>query len=158
MDIKNDSLYNGNVFANAFDRLVAFFIDIVLIIILNSLVSMLLLLIVQELCNIDINSNLGSFGIITFVPIINLLIVCIIYFTAFESSKWQATVGKRILKIYVENYKGEQLNILSAFLRTILKLISSIIVISFIVPILTRKKQALYDIFLNNVVLKGRVN
>lgn len=157
MDIKNDGLHNRNVFASAFDRLVAFFIDIVLIIILNTLVSMLLLLIIQESYNIDINRSLGSFGIVSFVPMINFLILFIIYFTVFESSKWQATVGKRILKIHVENYKGERLNIFSAFLRTILKIILSTLVISFLIPILTRKKQTLYDIFLNNVILKGRV-
>ena len=46
-----------------------------------------------------------------------------LYFAGYESSPWQATLGKRWLGIRVNSVDGRQVSFLRAFLRTIVKLL-----------------------------------
>jgi uncharacterized RDD family membrane protein YckC len=97
------------------------------------------------------------------------LINAIIYFSISESSKKQATIGKRAMGIIVTNLHGERLSVGKAFLRNIIKFIGSfiwilssvkeMIIISFlgyILSIFLPKKQALHDLIAGSIVVNRK--
>lgn len=103
------------------------------------------------------------------LPDILGLINAIIYFSISESSKKQATIGKRAMGIIVTNLHGERLSIGKAFLRNIIKFIGSfiwilssikeMIIISFLGYILSfflPKKQALHDLIAGSIVVNRK--
>jgi uncharacterized RDD family membrane protein YckC len=79
------------------------------------------------------------------------------YYTVFESSNWQATPGKRLLRIYVTDLGGRRLTFARAAARNIAKLISSLtFLVGYMVAGFTEKKQALHDILTSCLVLRRR--
>jgi uncharacterized RDD family membrane protein YckC len=77
------------------------------------------------------------------------------YYTLFEASGWQATPGKRILKLYVTSLSGQRLTFGQAALRNFTKmLLSMLFVFVHIVAGLTEKKQALHDFLAGTLVLR----
>ena len=76
-----------------------------------------------------------------------------LYFALQESSHWQATIGKRILKIYVTNQKGERLNFIQTSIRYLSKYLSSVFLIGFIMAAFTKNKQGLHDIIADTLVV-----
>lgn len=80
-----------------------------------------------------------------------------LYYTMFEASNWQATPGKRVLKIYVTDSHGRRLTFARAAARNGAKLISSLtFLVGYLVAAFTEKKQALHDILSGCLVLKRR--
>ena len=64
-----------------------------------------------------------------------------------ESSRFQASLGKMVLKIKVTDKNGQRLNLQHAFTRNLLKLLSlSTMMIGFMMAGWTQKKQALHDL------------
>jgi len=77
------------------------------------------------------------------------------YFTLLESSKWQATIGKKLLKLQVTDENGNRIGFGRANARYWLKIISAIILgIGFIMAAFTEKKQALHDIIAKTLVVR----
>lgn len=82
-----------------------------------------------------------------------------IYHMLFEASAWQATWGKRLLKIYVVDAEGKQVGNAKTFERWFFKEFFGIVglgLISVITIAVTRRKQALHDFTSNTLVVRGR--
>lgn len=92
----------------------------------------------------------------TFLPGLGALILWLLYAPVLESSRVQATIGKRVMGIYVARAEGGTLSIGKAVLRAILKCIGSAF---FFIPhffaLFTPKNQALHDLILDSVVMQG---
>ena len=101
----------------------------------------------------------GLFGIETEdsfeASIIISFIVGWIYYARAESSSYQATMGKRICKIYVADMNGESISFLKASLRYLSRLLSDITIIGYIIAGFTKRKQALHDIITGCHVLRS---
>ena len=79
-----------------------------------------------------------------------------LYFTAFEASAWQATPGKRILKIYVTDADGRALTVSRAAIRNVARMISGLVLVGYFIAGFTEKKQALHDIIAGCLVVRRR--
>lgn len=89
--------------------------------------------------------------------IINLfsLVFGWIYYAGLESSKYQGTLGKQMMGIYVTNESGAPISFMRATGRYFAKILSSIILlIGFIMAAFTSKKQALHDMIASTLVLQ----
>jgi uncharacterized RDD family membrane protein YckC len=78
-----------------------------------------------------------------------------VYFALMESSRWQATLGKKALGLYVTDMQGNRITFARASGRYFGKLISAfILLIGFLMAGFTEKKQALHDILASCLVLR----
>jgi len=83
-------------------------------------------------------------------------VAVILYFPLMESSKWQATLGKRAVGIIVTDLEGKRIEFGRALGRFFAKIISLIILyIGFIMAGFTERKQGLHDIIAGTLVVKG---
>ena len=79
-----------------------------------------------------------------------------LYFAVLESSSWQATMGKKLLGLYVTDIEGQRLSLGRATGRTFAKYLSSITAgIGYLLCGFTKKKQALHDMVAGCLVLRG---
>jgi uncharacterized RDD family membrane protein YckC len=76
------------------------------------------------------------------------------YYTVFEGSSWQATPGKRVMRLYVTNLNGQRISFGRALLRNLARQISGFLFIGYLVAGFTEKKQALHDILTSCLVLR----
>ncbi len=145
--------------ATFLQRLTAWFIDSMVI-----TVGSFLILFVESIA-------LGVFGILfeqgtRFAELLNttggiillatLFMIPWIYNAAMESSLKQATLGKMALGISVTNLSGQRISFWRASGRYFSKIFSSLILmIGFIMPIFTKKKQALHDIIAKCLVISS---
>lgn len=84
-----------------------------------------------------------------------VIFVGLLYFTLFEASRWQATPGKRILKLYVTDLNGQRITYGRAAVRNFPKMIfSSVFPVFHLLAGFTEKKQALHDILAGCLVLR----
>ena len=81
-----------------------------------------------------------------------------LYFALQESSSKQATLGKRLMGIYVVSKDETQLTFVQASIRHFAKYLSTILFIGFIMAAFTQKKQALHDMIADALVLKKNAN
>jgi uncharacterized RDD family membrane protein YckC len=80
-----------------------------------------------------------------------------IYYTMFEASGWQATPGKRIMKIYVTDMFGQRPTFARIAGRNVAKVISNLtFLVGYLVAGFTVKKQALHDLLSGCLVLRRR--
>ncbi|MFC5272096.1 RDD family protein [Adhaeribacter terreus] len=78
-----------------------------------------------------------------------------LYFSLFESSAKQATLGKQAMGIYVCRIDGTRLTFLRATLRYFSKIISGVtLLIGYIMAAFTKRKQALHDLIADTLVLR----
>jgi uncharacterized RDD family membrane protein YckC len=78
----------------------------------------------------------------------------VLYFTWFESSRFQATPGKMVLGIIVTDIQGQRISFLRALGRNAGKILSHVILnIGFILAGVTAKKQALHDMLADCLVV-----
>ena len=78
-----------------------------------------------------------------------------LYFAISESSRWQATLGKRAMGLRVTDGQGQPISFGRATGRHFAKLISAVILgVGFIMAGLTEKKQALHDMMADCLVVK----
>lgn len=83
------------------------------------------------------------------------LLLNIIYYAGFESSQWQATLGKKVFRLKVVNLDGQRISFGRAICRYLAKLLSWLsLAIGFIMAGFTMRKQALHDFIVNTVVVK----
>jgi uncharacterized RDD family membrane protein YckC len=80
------------------------------------------------------------------------LTVLFLYFTLFEASAWQATPGKRLSKIWVTGLKSERISIRKSAIRFLSKILSTQLLIGYIMIFLTRNKQGLHDLIAKTIV------
>jgi uncharacterized RDD family membrane protein YckC len=78
------------------------------------------------------------------------------YFAVQESSRWQATLGKRLFRIRVVGVAGERISFGRAVGRALLKLLGLGIYLGLILALFTRRRQALHDLVTGTLVVRGR--
>jgi len=90
-----------------------------------------------------------------------IAVVTSIYIASYLSSKSQATIGKRVMKVYVGNHDGSRLSKGRSSWRAIVSVLISIffpaLVVSALMVIFTKEKTALHDIICRTRVFKGSV-
>jgi len=78
-----------------------------------------------------------------------------IYFSLCESSKWQATIGKKVLGLMVVDLQGRRLSFGRASGRFFAKILSSMtFLVGFLMAGFTKRKQGLHDIVAGCLVIK----
>jgi len=78
-----------------------------------------------------------------------------LYYTVFEASGWRATLGKRVMRLYVADMNGRPLTFGRAAARNGAKLISSLtFLVGYLLAGFTKWKQALHDILTSCLVLR----
>lgn len=76
------------------------------------------------------------------------------YFAGFESSPWQATPGKKALRIQVVNLARERIGFGRASLRHFSKAISALaFLLGYLIAAITPRKQALHDSLTRTLVV-----
>ncbi|SRR5579875_491658 len=88
---------------------------------------------------------------------INLLVLMAqwCYFALLESSAWQASLGKRLLGIYVTDARGKRLSFARASGRYFAMIVSTLTLgIGYVMGAFTPKKQMLHDMIADCLVLK----
>nr|WP_321983504.1 RDD family protein [uncultured Lichenicoccus sp.] len=92
----------------------------------------------------------GFADLVTFV-------VPLLYFTLLESSRWQATVGKRVCHLRVTGLDGQRISYLRALGRYAGKFVSYLtLCIGFMMAGWTTRKQALHDLMAETLVVRLR--
>jgi uncharacterized RDD family membrane protein YckC len=84
-----------------------------------------------------------------------LFLMMWIYYAFFEASSWQATPGKRVLKLYVTDLTGRPITFRRASMRYFARMISEMaFMVGYIPAGFTEKKQALHDMLASCLVLR----
>ena len=126
-------------YAGFWTRVVAAIIDAIIIGIAGSLVGMLF--------GGPENSQL---------PGLLSMVIAWLYGAYQESSKTQATIGKRIMGLVVTDMQGKRLTFLNATGRHFAKYISAIILcIGYLMVAFTPKKQGLHDMIAGTLVVRA---
>ncbi|MFD2443327.1 RDD family protein [Bacillus sp. CGMCC 1.16607] len=83
------------------------------------------------------------------------ILLTVIYFAGMHSSKWQATIGKKLIGLVVTDLKGNRISFWRGLGRYLaMAFLSGIFMIGYIVAAFTEKKQALHDLIAGTLVLK----
>lgn len=83
------------------------------------------------------------------------MVAAILYFVLLESSRWQATLGKRALGLIVTDEAGNRIGCGRAFGRYLSKILSGLILyIGYLMILWTPKKQGLHDQIAGTLVIK----
>ncbi len=101
------------------------------------------------------------FGIVSApIDIVRFLLSVIVpwlYFAFMESSKRQATLGKIAIGLKVMDLDGKKLTFSRATGRFFSKILSVLtLMIGYVIAAFTEKRQALHDIIVGTVVIRGR--
>jgi uncharacterized RDD family membrane protein YckC len=84
------------------------------------------------------------------------MLVGLFYWAGLESSRWQATLGKRAVGIRVTDLDGRRISFPRALGRTLAKLLSTLIfMIGYLMAGWTERKQALHDLIAGTLVVRG---
>ena len=85
------------------------------------------------------------------------LLLTAAYFVLLESSRWQATVGKRVCRLRVTDLSGRRIGIGRALGRYCAKFVSALLLgIGFLMVGWTRRKQGLHDLMADTLVMRLR--
>ena len=104
---------------------------------------------------VDENGVVTGGGMSTLVNAVLGIAMYWIYFAKLESSEWQATVGKKVLGLFVTDEAGQRLDFTRASIRYFSKILSSLILcIGYIMVAFTAKKQGLHDMIAKTLVYK----
>lgn len=80
-----------------------------------------------------------------------------LYYASFESSRWQATLGKRWQGVIVTDYRGHRITFGRATLRFFASLLSRLILyLGYALPDSTGRERTLHDRIAGTVVVNGR--
>jgi uncharacterized RDD family membrane protein YckC len=97
-------------------------------------------------------------GLSTSAFVFIMIVCCWLYFSLMESSQWQATLGKRALKIKVTDSHGKRIGMAKATGRHFGKILSGAIFgIGFLFILWTKRKQALHDMMIDGAVVDAKV-
>lgn len=143
------------VYAGFWLRAVAYFVDVVLLTTIG-VATILLPLLAKGAIPADNPWFLFS-GANRQIVAIQLLIYMLswLYFASFESSAWQATPGKRMMRLVVTDLEGRRITFARASGRFFGKFISQFLLFfGFVLAGFTPRKQALHDILAKCLVLR----
>lgn len=85
------------------------------------------------------------------------LLLPVVYYALLESSRWQATIGKRICRLRVTRLDGQRISLPRAVGRYFAKFLSAFILgIGFLMIGWTRRKQGLHDLIADTLVVRLR--
>ena len=85
------------------------------------------------------------------------LLLAIAYFALLESSRWQATVGKRVCRLRVTDLSGRRIGVARALGRYLAKFVSAFVLcIGFLMVGWTRRSQGLHDLMADTLVMRLR--
>ena len=136
-DLANPPSVNGVVngsdfYASIGRRLLAFFLD-GLILILPTLM---------------VNSVL---------PVLGGILIWFFYGPILESSELRATIGKNLVGIQVTDEMGRRISLRAAVVRNLLKVISTVLLfVGFFFALFTKRRQTLHDMLADTFVVYGR--
>jgi uncharacterized RDD family membrane protein YckC len=92
---------------------------------------------------------------LTLAGFLLLFLMMWIYYAFFETSPWQATPGKRVLRLYVTDLTGRPITFWRASIHHFGRVISELtFMVGYIPAGFTEKKQALHDIIASCLVLR----
>jgi uncharacterized RDD family membrane protein YckC len=141
-------------FAGFWLRAVAYLIDTVLISLVFGLIASLYPSTFIKYPDAT-TTSLASLPQLTPIAFVITITATWFYYTVFEASIWQATPGKRVMKLYVSDLSGRRLTFARAAARNLAKMISSLtFLVGYLVAGFTEKKQALHDILASCLVLR----
>jgi uncharacterized RDD family membrane protein YckC len=84
-----------------------------------------------------------------------LFVMMWLYYALFEASAWQATPGKRVMRLYVTDLNGHPVTFRRASLRCIGRWISQLtFLVGYLLAGFTERKQALHDLIAGCLVLR----
>lgn len=135
------------VFSNAWKRALAFLIDSLVIVFCYMAVGILFAL-------TGIESLVFGLPVIGLWWISGMLFFPWIYYAACESSKMQATIGKRAMGLCVTDLFGQRISFMRATGRYFGKFLSQI-TFGYLLILMTKKKQALHDKLASTVVIEA---
>jgi uncharacterized RDD family membrane protein YckC len=132
---------------NCIKRFIALLIDFLILSVVNFFLLMIIVLIVKianvQPFNESYSHTMWASIIQYFFPITSFTLT-ILYFVVMES-KFNATLGKFILKLKIQTENGRKISALQAFIRLVLMVITSIAGIGFIFYLFSNKNQFLHD-------------
>ena len=136
-------------YAGLIKRSVALIIDIIVIIFLT--------LLVMGIIGFVLGGMFADFTALhvatSYGPLIDIVLIWF-YYAGFESSKYQASLGKIIIGIYVTDIEGKRLSFGQATIRHFSKYVSTLILfVGYLMAGVTPKKQALHDMMAKTLVL-----
>ena len=135
-------------YAGFWIRVLAFVIDMIL---WSIICGILAALIIEPLKLV----NLFTSQVIDLIAYFGALLIYWVYFAIFESSKWQATPGKKLLGLKVTDLDSERIGFGRANARNLLKIPSFVIFyIGVIMVAFTRYSQGLHDLVAKTLVVK----
>ena len=133
------NLVNDHKYANFGWRLLAYIIDVLVLLIPNIIIALIF----------------PTDGALAALNYLLTFLIQAAYFISMESSNRQATVGKLALGMKVTDLEGKQLTPGRAAARYFSKIISSLILgIGYLFCLWTEKKQNLHDIIAKTLVVK----
>ena len=162
-------------------RFGAFIIDYLIISsvgLLSSLGIFMIPVLMLGVSPLDIQTQSEHFRNVTDTidPLFQILIIIIpsaeswLYSAFLESSKWQATIGKRLFGIYVTNNVGQRMSLYQAGLRSGIKILCGVMpclgidvltsvgyIVNFAVILLTEKHQGIHDKVAKTFVVERQV-
>ena len=139
------------VYASFGARLVAMIIDIVIVNTASSMIQAPFLALMLG----NLNSTTMIVGFVA--PIFLVGGLAVFYTVWLESSAWQATLGKKILGLRVVDLDGRRITFWKSASRNFNKSISSLILgLGYLMPLWTKKRQALHDRMARCLVIKQR--
>lgn len=159
-DIIDDNLDTGfndtpKVYAHFGWRLLAYFIDAILMFIPMTLLGMTGFIGTDMLTEPGADVESGALTGLMIYYGVSLLIPWL-YYAFMESGSKQATVGKMVLGMKVTDERGNKISFGRASGRYWGKLVSGLIIgIGYLMVLFTEKKQGLHDIMANCLVLKN---
>ncbi len=144
-------------YASFFKRVVAYFIDgFILTAILYGLANLGMLKIIG-LDNIRMMEDAASTLTANSGYMVVLLVLNIVYYATFQSSHWQATIGKKLMRIKLETLDGNRVSFAKASLRQFIMIsLSGILYIGYIMMFFNEKKQTLHDLVAKTVVVEAK--
>lgn len=89
-----------------------------------------------------------------YVGMLGLMVGTIAYYIGMECSKYQGTVGKKLLGLKVVDEEGKQITLGKSTIRYFSKILSSILYIGYIMIGITEKKQGLHDMIARTYVVR----
>lgn len=115
-------------------RAVAFFIDMIIIGVITTMISGVL--------------GTDSHGVVA-------IVIYWLYFAVQESSGWMGTFGKRLMGLAVQGVDGRQLSFSRASLRWAGRWVSKLVLgLGYVLAAFTDKHQALHDLLAGTVVVQ----
>lgn len=91
-----------------------------------------------------------------FAPRAGAFLASLVYYAGFEASVWQATPGKRAVRIKVTDLAGHRIGVARAVWRHVAELLSvAFVMVGFLMSAFTRRRQCLHDMMAGTLVVRA---